>query len=237
MKYLYDRSLAEIVSADYRASRVFQKYGIDFCCGGKQSFLEACNGLKIDPQVIEKEIENALVNNEEIDFSALSPTELIQFILKEHHEYVRSESMYLQELSEKVKQAHVVAHPELAEIASVVKEIMVDMDLHQMKEERILFPFIEALEVAISQGGELPKSCFGSVQNPIRNMEHDHDQVGQYLFRLKDLTQNYSLPQDACESYKALYKRLEAFQNNTFRHVHLENNILFVKAINLQKQI
>lgn len=234
---LQNKTLGEIVTADFRTSRVFQQFGIDFCCGGKVNFNEACVKAGLDPENVEKEILSVTGPKPEVDYDTLSPSALIAFILEEHHEYVRSESLPLKALAEKVSRVHGDSHPELAEVASIVDFIMADMDNHQAKEERILFPFIDAMEQSILSGSEVPTGCFGDVQNPIRMMEHEHDQVGALLFRLQELTENYTLPEDACQSYAMLYKRLEAFQNNTFRHVHLENNILFRKAIAMQSSL
>lgn len=234
---LQNKSLGEIVKADFRTSRVFQKYGIDFCCGGDRLFLEACATVGVETDVIEKEIREVMSLPEEIDFSKMSAVALIRFILKEHHEYVRQESPLLIELANKVNRVHGNKHPELGEIASVVALIAADMEQHQMKEERILFPYIESLDKVLTNGGTLPPSCFGDVRNPISAMLHDHDEVGTLLFRLKELTHDYQVPVDACQSYANLYRRLEAFQNNTFRHVHLENNILFKEAVQMQDKI
>ncbi|MEG1616867.1 MAG: iron-sulfur cluster repair di-iron protein [Bacteroidales bacterium] len=235
--FIQNKSLGEIVREDFRTSRVFQKYGIDFCCGGATTLETACQKANIPVSVLESELEALSCEKPEQDFKTLSPSELIRLILKEHHEYVREESIPLVELANKVSRVHGLNHPELIEVASIVEEIMADMDQHQMKEERILFPFIEAMEESIQNGTPIPQSCFGDVNNPIRAMENDHDHVGEMLFRLKEITNNYELSADACQSYVMLFKRLEAFQNNTFRHVHLENNILFKKAIALQQSL
>ena len=171
------------------------------------------------------------------DLSQLTPSELIRLILQEHHDYVRRESGLLVSLATKVMESHYQQHPELVEIKSIVDAIVADMDMHQMKEERILFPFIEAMEQSLENGSPVPESCFGDVRNPIRMMESDHDHVHALLERLKELTHDYALPEDACEPYVELYNRLEAFQNNTYRHVHLENDILFKKAAAMQQMI
>ncbi|HAC22225.1 MAG TPA: hypothetical protein DCF91_09070 [Porphyromonadaceae bacterium] len=173
--------------------------------------------------------------NNKTDFTLLQSSALIELILTEHHAYVRKESPELIALVEKVNRVHGNTHSELNEVASIVNLIMADMDVHQMKEERILFPYIEAMESAQNTGATLPQSCFGNVQNPINAMEHDHDEVQSLLARLEEITDKYTAPADACTSYKSLYQRLEAFQKNTLRHIHLENDVLFKQAIKLQQ--
>lgn len=178
-----------------------------------------------------------MILNNKTDFTLLQSSALIQLILAEHHEYVRKESPELIALAKKVSLVHGNNHSELNEVASIVNLIMADMDVHQMKEERILFPYIEAMESAQNTGATLPQSCFGNVQNPINAMEHDHEEVQSLLARLEEITNKYTAPTDACTSYKNLYQRLEAFQENTLRHIHLENDVLFKQAIKLQQRI
>ena len=229
-----NKTLGEIVADNFRASQVFQRYNIDFCCAGKRGFIEACIAAKLDPEVVEREILNFEQDAaHDIDYNAMQPDKLIDFILREHHQYIEAESRSLPALADKVAQVHRDKHPELVEVAQTVHLIMEDMLVHQRKEEEILFPYIKAMVESKKNGTALPEACFGNIANPIGAMEADHDHVGALIFRLKELTSDFTLPDDACSSYTTLYKRLEELQNNTFRHVHLENNILFKEALKM----
>lgn len=168
------------------------------------------------------------------DPEMMKASDLIQLILQDHHAYVRAESGALIRMSAEAASESGTHYPELLEIDMVVKAIMADMDMHQMKEERILFPFIQAMDISIETGASLPQSCFGDVRNPIRAMENDHEMVHRLLAQLEALTNIFTAPTDANSLIIQLYNRLKAFRDNTFRHVHLENDILFKKATEMQ---
>lgn len=171
------------------------------------------------------------------DPEAMKATELIELILKDHHAYVRAESGELIRMARQAEVESGVLYPELAEIAQIVNVIMADMDMHQMKEERILFPFIQAMDVSLKTGAPVPSSCFGDVRNPIRAMENDHTNVHELLGRLAALTHDFTANAEASPLVASLYVRLKAFRDNTFRHVHLENDILFKKATVMQQSL
>ena len=168
------------------------------------------------------------------DADKLSAAELIAYILREHHDYVRGETAALRRQADEARDLYGAAHPELARIAVVVGDILLDMDIHQTKEEKMLFPYIEALAAATEAGAPLPQSCFGDVRNPIRVMEHEHEHVHSLLEELRVLTQDFTAPQPELADF---YGRLKRFAQNTDRHVLVENEVLFKKAITLQDHI
>lgn len=167
----------------------------------------------------------------------MKSSELIQLILQDHHAYVRAETPVLLRMAAEAEHDFGNLYPELARIAEIVNDIMRDMDMHQMKEERILFPFIQAMEYSASSGEPIPQSCFGDVRNPIRAMENDHENVHSLLEELKSLTNDFTSPQADNEMLNNYYERMKRFRDNTFRHVYLENEVLFKKAAEMQSRL
>ncbi len=232
---LKQQEVGQIVRKNLSTSSLFLHYGIDFCCGGDRSLESAAKEAGINPDELVTEIEKILASEKpETDFDQLTLDKLIEFILTQHHDFIYNEAPHTLNLMDKVYLAHGNNHPELAEVRELIYRLVADLNNHQMKEERILFPFIREMERLDKNGGELCQSCFGHVSQPIGVMESEHEETGGLLIKLKELTQNFSVPADACVSYSTLYKRLEDFYLNVLQHVHLENNILHVKAIALQ---
>ncbi|HET8827752.1 MAG TPA: iron-sulfur cluster repair di-iron protein, partial [Pelobium sp.] len=233
-----DQTIGEMVTKDFRKAQVFKKFGIDFCCGGKKTLKEVCDKKGIDTKLVEKELdrfkesENSYFNFDqwELDF-------LIDYIVKTHHKYVKESLPFMSELSEKVARVHGGSHPELLELATIFNSLNRDLELHLMKEENILFPYIKELVLAKKEGRTLATAPFGKVNHPTQMMETEHEQAGENMEAIRKLTNDFELPFDACNSYQILFKKLAEFENDLFNHVHLENNILFPKAITLEKEI
>jgi regulator of cell morphogenesis and NO signaling len=227
----------EIVVENPGAARVFERLGIDYCCGGGQSLEEACAAGGqggIDPGEVLAEIESWRSRPEEDpgkDWRAESLASLIDHITATHHAYVRNEIPRIKALLDKVCGVHGENHPELFQVRDVFAGLAEELGPHLRKEEQILFPYIVALEAA--QGGTAPQSCFGSVGNPIRVMMSEHDRAGAALRELRRLAIGYTAPPDACISFRTLYSALDAFEADLHRHIHLENNILFPRALAL----
>jgi regulator of cell morphogenesis and NO signaling len=232
-------TIGEIVTKDYKKAQVFKKFGIDFCCGGKKTVSEVCEKKGIDIQ----ELEAALISSDEVastsenDYLKWDIGFLTDYIINTHHQYVRDNSTFISELANKVAKVHGDKHPEAIKVAEIFDVVAKDLLLHLMKEEKILFPFIKDLANIQKNGGKLPETSFGNVSNPIQVMESEHEQVGESLQTIRDLTNNFTLPEDACNSYTILYKKLAEYENDLHKHVHLENNLLFPKAILTEEKL
>jgi regulator of cell morphogenesis and NO signaling len=234
-----EETIGEMVAKDYRKAQVFKKLGIDFCCGGKKTLSEVSAKKGISVEQIKEEL--AAVNAQEaassLNFDKWDLAFLSDYIINTHHQYVRESIPFLSELSQKVARVHGDSHPEVIQVAEVFSRVAQDLSLHMMKEEKILFPFIKELVKTQKEGGKLGDIPFGEVKNPIQIMELEHEQAGEDLDEIRQLTSGYAIPEGACTSYRILYKKLEEFESDLFQHVHLENNILFPKSIKLEKEL
>lgn len=215
--------------------RVFEQFGIDYCCGGKKPLGQVCSEQNISLDQILEGLAQA-----EMRFpQPLSPwlerplMELMDHIVVEYHQATRLEMQRSGELSDKVCVRHGADHPELIRIQSLLQQIAAEMTPHMDKEEKILFPYIRSMELAAQTGSAKPYAFFGSVANPIASMMADHDLVGVALASIRGLTNNFEVPGGACPTYHALYTTLSDFESLTHRHVHLENNVLFPRALKL----
>jgi regulator of cell morphogenesis and NO signaling len=216
-----------------QSTRIFEKLKIDYCCGGGQPLAEACASAGIDvDNVMEMLTEVTHSKSQDEDFQTL--TELITYILDTHHVFTKAEMDRLQSLADKVLHAHGGNHPELIHLDELLTRLCADLKPHMFKEEQVLFPYIVATEEAANQKRAIPFAPFGTVNNPIRMMMKEHDTAGQILRELRALTSDYKVPADACISYKTLYQALENFERDLHQHIHLENNILFPKALDLE---
>ncbi len=232
-------TIGELVSKDYRKADIFKKYGLDFCCGGKKTIAQACKSKGVDVVQIEKEL-NALDSTYGIpseDYNSWDLYFLTDYILNTHHKYVKRAIPIIYEYTQKVAKVHGNKHPEAIAIAEKFLMIVDELNRHICKEEEILFPYIKHLSTANTNGMKIESSPFGTVENPIHAMEHEHDEVGKMMEEIKNLTNNYTPPSDACTTYKVSYSKLKEFEDDLHKHIHLENNILFKKAIELEKQL
>ncbi|EOR96453.1 Nitric oxide-dependent regulator DnrN or NorA [Arcticibacter svalbardensis MN12-7] len=232
-----EETIGEIVAKDYRKAQVFKKLGIDFCCGGKKTVSQVCDKKGLDKDDVKEELAklDGQQGNPSQDYQKWDLDFLSDYIINTHHKYVKDTIPFLSEIAQKVASVHGANHPEVIRIAEVFAAVASDLSLHLQKEEKILFPYVKSLVLAEKQGTALPESSFGEVGNPIEVMEAEHEHVGEDLGEINELTNNYTVPQDACTSYRILYRTLEEFENDLHQHVHLENNILFPKAIELEK--
>ena len=232
-------TIGEIVAKDYRKAQVFKNMGIDFCCGGKKTIAEACEKKGIDAKEVERQLEaiKGESSSSENDFQNWDLGFLSDYIINTHHRYVRENTAFILELAQKVARVHGEKHPELLQVAELFSRIGDDLTLHMLKEEKILFPFIKELAQVYNTGGMLPSVNFGKISVPIQVMDSEHEQVGGDFETIRKITLNYRLPADACTSYTILFKKLEEYENDLHRHVHLESNILFPNAIKLEKEL
>jgi regulator of cell morphogenesis and NO signaling len=222
------------------ATRIFEKFGIDYCCGGNQPLEQACEtaGISIDAvlEALEKAEETARAAQQVHDWNREPLTDLVAHIKRTHHKYTREETARLAVLLRKVCSVHGQNHPELFEIGEAFTALAQELTIHLMKEEMVLFPYIERMEEAVIQGEPVLPAPFGSVQNPVAMMEREHDSAGNALRTIRKATGEFTLPADACVSYETLYKALAAFEADLHQHIHLENNILFPRAIAMEQR-
>lgn len=229
------QTVRDIATENPDAVRVFEKYGIDYCCGGHVPLAEACatKGLNVDEVIASLEAA-APSAPEEKDWTNESLASLAQYIVDTHHAYVNHEVPRLNELAGKVVIRHGDSRQELAVIQSKLAELGEELVEHQGKEEVVLFPYIGKLERYASGGGAKPRSCFGTIDHPITMMTRDHDYAGNLMREICGLSEDYTPPESACPTFRAFYASLRDFEQDLHRHIHLENNVLFPRAITLE---
>ena len=224
-----------------QATRLFERLNIDYCCGGNRPLTEACAlaGIDVDNvlEMLSEVTEATAQDKGSLDFQNASLPDLITHIVNTHHVFTKSEMDRLQLLADKVLAAHGGNHPELIHLDELFTRLCADLKPHMFKEEQILFPYIVATAEAADQNRPAPFAPFGTVNNPIRMMMMEHDTAGQILRELRRLTSDYKVPADACVSYQTLYHALENFEKDLHQHIHLENNILFPKALALENAL
>lgn len=232
-------TIGELVANDFRKAEVFRKFGLDFCCGGHKSVKDACSEKGIDVLKVEQALAavDSTASNKNQDFNNWELDFLIDFILNTHHKYVADSIPMLYEYTAKVASVHGHSHPEVIEVAQLFKAVAEELESHMHKEEVILFPFIKKLILAKKNDIPYRAPGFGSIQNPINVMETEHESAGDSLKRMSEITDGFTPPDDACSTYRVLYAKLKEFESDLFQHIHLENNILFPKAIAVEKSL
>jgi regulator of cell morphogenesis and NO signaling len=225
--------VGKIVAKHPQVARVFEQHQIDYCCRGGTTLAEACKCQDVDLDRVVAEIEQIQNNSEASDETSWDKaplTELANHIVETHHAFLATELPRISGLTEKVFNAHGDKRPELAKVVETFKLMREELESHMAKEEQILFPAIQTMEAQAS-----PQSFpFGSVANPIGMMEHEHDDAGNALRRLRELTDNYTPPTDACPTYRVMLESLENLEQDLHLHIHKENNILFPRAKELE---
>ena len=233
-----DMTIRDIVANDFRAAAVFQRHGIDFCCKGNRSVEDACRGGSVTADDVIREVADATASPAAGGprFNAWDLAMLADYIVANHHGFVRQAIPALLAHTQKIASVHGGSHPELHEVADIFEGVAEEMTAHMMKEEEILFPYIAGLAVASRGDGEAPSAPFGTVRNPIRMMEAEHESVGDAMARIRELTIGYRVPDEACTTYRVCLQELETFERDLHEHVHLENNVLFPKAARLESE-
>ena len=224
-------TLGDLVVAHPALARVFERLGLDYCCGGKQTLAAACTRRGLDPATVAATLDGALAALDaapaEIDPATLTLTALADHIEGTHHAYVRVELPRLVELAERVARKHTHRDPRLADVLHTTVMLADEMMSHMAKEELVLFPFVRQLEAGARDGDF---HC-GSIANPIRQMEAEHEAAGGMLARLRELTNGFTPDAESCNSHRALLAGLAEFEADLHRHVHKENNLLFPRAL------
>ena len=239
MTNLAQRTIGDLVAEDYRRATAFKKHGIDFCCGGGITLEAACEKKGLSLDAVQQALQDAEQSpaDSSMRSTAWSLDFLADYIVNEHHSYVRESLPILQEFALKVARVHGAANPEVVRIALLFDEVAIELREHMAKEEEVLFPYIKTLVAAQKSNQVLTRPAFGTVRNPIRMMEHEHDRAGDMMREIRELSRDFTPPEHACNTYRVLYAKLEEFEDDLHRHVHLENNILFPKAMALEENL
>ena len=223
------------------ATRIFEKMKIDYCCGGSKTLEEACLAAGVEAEEVRRLLKEAgqsqTQNGAGPNFQTASLTDVVNDILDKHHVFTKEEMERLTALAEKVSSVHGQNHPELLRVKSLFKSLCEDLKPHMFKEEMILFPYIVGLEQAAARKQAPTRPPFGTVLNPVRMMMLEHDTAGELLRELRQATSDYAVPADACISYRTFYQALEAFEQDLHQHIHLENNVLFPRALETEEAL
>lgn len=236
MGTLDKKTIGEYVAQDFRTAALFSKYGIDFCCKGNRTIEEVCEKKEVTPEDLLNQITEILAtkNDSGIDFKAWPLDLLADYIEKTHHRYVEEKIPVLLQFLDKLCKVHGASHPELFEINELFKGCAGELTQHMKKEELILFPFIKKMVKATISDELIEQPHFGTVNNPIAMMMAEHEAEGDRFVKIATLTNNYTPPADACNTYKVTFSMLNDFEQDLHKHIHLENNILFPKAAALE---
>jgi regulator of cell morphogenesis and NO signaling len=231
------KTVGEIAAEMPSATREFEKLGIDYCCGGSRTLGQACSEANIPLDETLARLEKSLASTQPDagqDWQNLLLADLIGHITSTHHVFVREESPRIQALAAKVFGVHGKNHPELLQVQNVFAALAEELRVHLMKEEQMLFPYISLMEESSLAGEPAPPAMFGTVVNPVRMMMQEHDGAGEALRALRSVTADYKVPEDVCISYRTLYQALQDFEADLHQHIHLENNILFPRAVAME---
>ena len=231
--------IGELVAKDYRTASVFKKYGIDFCCQGNRTIDDACEKKNIDPKSVVQDLDTAIQapGTNTTDYESWPLDLLADYIEKKHHRYVVEKTAEIKPYLDKICRVHGERHPELLEIREHFYVTAGELAQHMKKEELILFPFVRQMADAKHEGSKIAAPHFGTVQNPIAMMMHEHTAEGDRFRKIEELSNDYTPPQNACNTYRVTFALLKEFEADLHLHIHLENNILFPKAVELEKEL
>ncbi len=235
MKISEKTPIGEVVAQNYKTAAAFKKHQIDFCCNGNRSIEEACDTQKIDSHSLIDELTAILQRETDFskDYKSMNMRDLADHIVENHHNYVEEKVPIINEFLDKLVKVHGRNHPELKEIKELFQVAGGELAQHMKKEELILFPYLRKL----SDETPITPPPFGSVENPIAMMHQEHDTEGERFRKISELSNQYTPPADACNTYKATYAMLKEFEEDLHHHIHLENNILFPKGIEAEKAL
>jgi regulator of cell morphogenesis and NO signaling len=228
-------TVREVAAQVPESTRLFETLQIDYCCGGNRPLTEACASAGVEVDSVMKQLsvlDKSAPTERAVDFQKLSLTQLITHIVDTHHVFTKSEMSRLRALVTKVIGAHGANHPELLTVGELFQRLCADLEPHMFKEEQVLFPYIIRMEKAET----VLLAPFGTVKNPIRMMMMEHDTAGDILRKLRAVTSDYRVPSDGCISYQTLYQALQGLEKDLHQHIHLENNVLFPKAVELESR-
>jgi len=240
MNSIETKTVRDLVVEVPGATRVFEKAGIDYCCGGQRSLADACAsaGVTVEEMMNSLElVKSSQAAAEESNFLSATLAELIDHIVAKHHVFTKTELQRLRALVDKVHSVHGENHPELTQLRSLFQNLSSELEPHMLKEEMVLFPYIVRLENATQNQQSVNTPPFVTVANPVRMMMLEHEAAGYLLEKIRNLTNDYTVPPDACISYKTLYEALDELEKDLHQHIHLENNILFPRAVEMEGKL
>jgi len=227
-----DKTIGEFVAEDYRTATVFEKYGIDFCCGGKVTLSATCREKGLDPAAIQREI--AAAKSEPVDrsqnYGAWDLAFLADYIVNTHHTYLNENTGQIAAYARKIAEVHGGHHPEVIEIATIFDKIATDMAGHLREEEEVLFPTIKRIDAAQKAGALPAAKDREALKASLEKLHLEHEEIGDAVHAIRHLAKDYSIPDDVCNTFVVTYRKLKEFEEDLHKHVHLENNILFLKA-------
>jgi regulator of cell morphogenesis and NO signaling len=230
-------TVGDIVASDFRTAFVFEQFGIDFCCGGRRTLADACRTAGADPDAVVQALEALQPSGgHEDDVTQWPLGRLIGYIVSTHHAYLRLALPAIARDLATLLETHRLRHPELSRVAAHFDQMHRDLQQHLLKEEQVLFPYIRDLATGDATQAR-PRSPFGTVENPIRMMEREHRDAADALRTIRELTSGFTAPPDGCATYAACMAELARFERDLHRHVHLENNILFPKAVEFEANL
>lgn len=233
-----DKTIGEIVAEDFRKAEVFNKYGIDFCCGGGKTLSQACAEQGVDPNKLLVDLQKTASTGCGMNrFNQWNLEFLIDYIIYNHHEFLKEELPTLSENLHKVVRVHGANHPEVIDLAERFNEVKTNMEAHLKKEEQILFPLLKRLANIKNEKDYLKEIKIASVSSSILAMESEHERAGKALDVIRIMSDNYTLPVDACQMFACVYDQLKGLEQDFHQHIHLENNVLFPKALAIQQEI
>jgi regulator of cell morphogenesis and NO signaling len=238
MQTTLEKTVREIALENPSSIRVFESLGIDYCCGGKRPLSDACSHANVDFSRVVELLEQASQDPQAPDTGAWRERplrDLIAHIVQKHHAYVRQETPRIEGLLARVAAKHGPTHPEIAQIDQLFSAIGQELSTHMLKEEQVLFPYVERMEQAVQAGDPAPVAFFGTVKRPIANMVAEHDDAGALLAQIRELSNGYTAPSGACPTFVALYRGLQEFERDLHHHIDLENTILFPRAVEMEQ--
>ena len=226
------QTIGELVAQDSRAAQVFERYGIDFCCGGQVALSEACRLQGIEVAQLLRELHQAA--SQPIDrsqnYAAWELPFLADYIVNTHHAYLKENTANIAAYARKIAEVHGAQHPEVIEIAVIFDMIATDLTLHLREEEEVLFPAIRKIDALIKAGAAPDSGDLTTLRAILKTLAHEHDEIGAAIHAIRRLANNYAIPFGVCNTFTVTYRKLEEFEDDLHKHVHLENNILFLKA-------
>ena len=232
-----NKTVAEVVAENIKTAHVFKKHGIDFCCGGGVSIEKACERKDVDYTKLKDELLNVDQVSRAYDYNTWALDFLVDHIQNIHHTYVEESIPLILQYANRVAEVHGHHYTEVLEINKLFTEVANELAAHLKKEELILFPYVKQLVKAQKDGVKASAPHFGTAKNPIQMMESEHENAGDVFKEIARLTNNYTPPKEACNTFRALYAKLDEFEQDLHQHIHLENNILFPKAIELENNL
>jgi regulator of cell morphogenesis and NO signaling len=231
------KTIGEIVAEDYRTAKVFERHGIDFCCGGKVALAATCLEKGIDYAMITGELE--AVKSKPVEqsqnFTSWEVSFLIDYIINVHHTYIKENTGQIAAYAHKITEVHGAHHPEVIQIAAIFDKMAADLAAHLKEEENDFFPAIKRADTDRKTGGTPAAQDIETIKKSLVKLSREHEEIGDAVHKIRSLANGYAIPGDVCNTFMLTYQKLNEFEDDLHKHVHLENNILFLKAAQLWK--